>query len=55
MTLTSQEIFDFGVFEKAIFFFEFGDYIWTHHVICIQISTNMPGIDVVFCEIGCEI
>ena len=31
---------------------EFGDYIWNHHEKCIQMSTNMPGFDEVFCEIG---
>ena len=34
---------------------KFGDYIWNHHVKCIQISTNMPGIGLVTCEIGFEI
>ena len=30
---------------------EFGDYICNHHEKCIQISTNMPGIGLVICEI----
>ena len=30
---------------------EFGGYIWNHHVKCIQISTNMPGIGLEICEI----
>ena len=29
---------------KKIKILEFGDYIWNHHEICIQISTNIPGI-----------
>ena len=31
---------------------EFCDYIWNHHAKCIKMSTNMPGIGLVICEIG---
>ena len=30
---------------------KFGDYIWNHHYLCIQISTNMPDIGSIVCEI----
>ena len=33
---------------------EFHDHIWNHHEKCIQISTNMPSIGSVICEIGFE-
>ena len=29
---------------KNVRILEFGDYIWNHNTICIQISTNKPGI-----------
>ena len=31
-------------FVKNCNILEFHDHIWNHHVKCIQISTNMPGI-----------
>ena len=30
---------------------KFHDHIWNHHLKCIQISTNMPGIGLEMCEI----
>ena len=39
---------------KKIIFLEFGNYIWNHREKCIQISTNMPGIDFVIREIDFE-
>ena len=35
---------------------KFGDHIiWNHHEECIQISTNMPNIGSIICEIGLKI
>ena len=34
---------------------EFYCYIWNHHGKCIKISTNMPSIGLVICEMGCKI
>ena len=34
---------------------ELHPYIWNHHEKCIRISTNMPSIGLVICEIGFEI
>ena len=34
---------------------EFHDHIWNHYEKCIQISTNMPGIGSVNCEIAVKI
>ena len=34
---------------------EFHDHIWNHHDKCFQISTNMPGVGLVICEIAIEI
>ena len=34
---------------------EFHDHIWNHHGICIEISTNMPGIGSVIREIAVKI
>ena len=44
----SQQLF------KNFNILEFDDYIWNHDEKCIQISTNMPGIDLVICEKGFE-
>ena len=30
----------------------FGDFIWYHHLECVQVSTNMPGIGLVLREIA---
>ena len=30
----------------------FGDYIWNRHEKCIQMSTNMPNIGLVFLDIS---
>ena len=40
---------------KNVNILKFGDYIWNHHEECIQISTNMPSIGSIMCEIGFEI
>ena len=34
---------------------EFHYHIWNHHEKCIQISTNMPGIGSLICEIDVKI
>ena len=39
---------------KNVIMLEFHDYIWNHHMKCIQISTNMPGIGSVIHEIAIE-
>ena len=36
---------------KNIKMLVFYDYIWNHYKKCIQISTNMPGICSLICEI----
>ena len=40
---------------KNVRVLEFHDHIWNHHEICIQISTNMPGIGSLNCEIDVNI
>ena len=42
-------------FVKNVKIVEFHDHIWNHHEKCIQISTNMPGIGSLICEIILEI
>ena len=42
-------------FVKNIKILEFGHYIWNHCEKCIQISTNMPGIGSLICEIYVKI
>ena len=37
---------------KKVNILESGDYIWNHHEMCFQISTNMPGIGLEICEIS---
>ena len=39
---------------KNVKILEFGDYIWDHCEKCIQISTDMPNIGLVICEIAFE-
>ena len=39
---------------KTFKILEFDDYIWDLHEKCIKISTNMPGIGIVICEICLE-
>ena len=36
---------------KNVNILDFGDYIWNHHGKCIQMSTRMPGIGYLICEI----
>ena len=36
---------------KYVKILEFWDYIWSHHEKCIQLSTNLPGIGSLICEI----
>ena len=33
----------------------FHDHIWNRHEKCIQISTNMPGIGLVYCDLDFEL
>ena len=40
---------------KNVKILEFHDNIWNHHEKCIQISTIMPGIGSVICEIHVKI
>ena len=49
-----QQVILFTHFVKIINILEFHDHIWNHHEKCIQISTNMPGIGSLICEIGLE-
>ena len=40
---------------KIVKIVEFHDHIWNYNEKCIQISTNMPGIGLLICEIAVEI
>ena len=40
--------------QKKIGVLEFGDDIWNHRQKCIHISTNMPSIGSVICDIDFE-
>ena len=40
---------------KNVIILEIHYFNWNHHEKCIQMSTNMPSIGSVICEIGFEI
>ena len=59
LTLSTQQTLQttgqkFHKIVKNVQILDFGDYIWNHHEKCIEISTNMPSIGLIICEIGFE-
>ena len=50
-----RQVTNLTIFVKNVKIVECHDHIWNHYEKCIQISTNMPGVGSVICEIGFEI